>query len=170
MAQASSQLAATTPPPVPLSPFAARIVALHNSERRNVGAPAMAWDPVLAAGAAQWADYLARNGLFEHSDRRARPGVGENLASGSRGYFSVDALVGTWIGERRYFIPGTFPNNSSNGNWAAVSHYTQMIWPTTTRLGCAMASGRGRDVLVCRYSPKGNVDGRPVGYGRSERG
>jgi hypothetical protein len=38
-----------------------------------------------------------------------------------------------------------------------------MIWPTTTRVGCALASTPRTDYLVCRYSPAGNIDGRWVG-------
>lgn len=147
-----------------------RIVALHNAERARVGAVPLTWDPVLAAGAAQYAAQIAASGNFVHSDRAARPGIGENLWAGTRGYYSVEAAVGGWIGERRYFVPGIFPNNSSNGNWMSVSHYTQMIWPATTRIGCAWATGRGSDYLVCRYSPKGNIDGRTVGPTRGERG
>jgi hypothetical protein len=39
-----------------------------------------------------------------------------------------------------------------------------MIWPTTTRIGCALASTPRVDYLVCRYAGKGNVDGRAVGF------
>jgi hypothetical protein len=39
-----------------------------------------------------------------------------------------------------------------------------MVWPTTTRIGCAIASNARNDFLVCRYSPTGNVMGRPVPY------
>jgi hypothetical protein len=92
------------------------------------------------------------------------------MAMGARGYFDVNRLVGTWLAEKRNFVPGIFPNNSRTGDWFVVSHYSQMIWPTTTRIGCAMAGGRGNDYLVCRYSPKGNQDGKPVGYSRVERG
>jgi hypothetical protein len=71
-------------------------------------------------------------------------------------------MVGNWASERRYFVPGTFPNNSRSGNWEDIGHYTQMIWPTTTHVGCALASNATTDYLVCRYSPAGNVDGRVV--------
>ncbi len=130
----------------------------------------LAWDPVLAAGAAQYAAQIASSGNFVHSDRAARPGIGENLWAGTRGYYAVESAVGGWLGEKRYFVPGIFPNNSSDGNWMSVSHYTQMIWPTTTRIGCAWASGRSSDYLVCRYSPKGNINGRTLGFIRAERG
>lgn len=156
--------------PLIAAEFPARVLAAHNLERARVGAPPVLWDPVLAEGAAHYAAQMAATGNFNHSDRRARPGTGENLWMGTRGDYPVEAMVGAWAGEKRNFIPGIFPNNSSTGDWLGVSHYTQMIWPTTTRIGCALATNRSADYLVCRYSPKGNVDGRAVGYGRAERG
>ena len=46
-----------------------------------------------------------------------------------------------------------------SGDWSAVGHYTQIVWPTTRRVGCATASNRANDYLVCRYWPAGNVVG-----------
>lgn len=146
----------------PSEAFAARVLQAHNAARAAVGAAPLAWDPALAAGAAHWAQYLAASGRFDHSDRKGRPGIGENLWMGTRGAYSLEFMAGEWAAEQRHFKPGIFPDNSRTGNWMDVSHYTQMIWPTTRRIGCALASGRGRDYLVCRYSPKGNVDGRPL--------
>ena len=37
-----------------------------------------------------------------------------------------------------------------------------MIWPTTTRVGCAIASTQRIDYLVCRYATAGNMDGRKL--------
>jgi len=37
-----------------------------------------------------------------------------------------------------------------------------MVWRKTTEVGGAIATGGGNDVLVCRYSPPGNVIGEPV--------
>ena len=164
--------AAPPPPPAafPSNSFEGRILMMHNSERARLRLVPLAWDPALAAGAAQYAAYLAQTGNFTHSDRSTRPGVAENLAMGTRGYFDADRLVGSWLGEKAVFMPGIFPNNSRTGNWNHISHYSQVIWPTTTRIGCAMASGRGNNYLVCRYSPKGNRDGTAVGYTRGERG
>lgn len=143
-------------------PLAAGVLALHNVERAQIGSAPLAWDPQLAADAASWADYLADAGLFVHSDRKARRGVGENLAMGRRAFFSTDTLVRRWVAEKSDFIPGTYPANSRSGNWLHTAHYTQMIWPATQRIGCALGTGRGNDVLVCRYSPAGNIDGRAL--------
>jgi hypothetical protein len=81
---------------------------------------------------------------------------------GTHGAFTVEAMVRAWASEKRMFVPGVFPNNSRSGNWMDVAHYTQMIWPTTTRIGCALASTSRTDYLICRYSPAGNIDGKPV--------
>ena len=82
---------------------------------------------------------------------------------GTRGAFSVETMVNNWASEGRVFQRGVFPAVSRTDNWEDVGHYTQIVWPTTTRVGCAIASTARTDYLVCRYSPAGNIDGRPVG-------
>jgi hypothetical protein len=144
------------------SQFPARILAAHNAVRAEAGVPALAWDPALGAAAANYAMELALTNTFHHSDRRQRPNTGENLWMGTHGYYSFEAMVGGWSAERRFFMPGVFPTVSRSGNWEDVGHYTQMVWPTTTRVGCAVASNAAEDFLVCRYSPAGNIDGRPL--------
>ncbi len=144
------------------SQFPARVLAAHNVARAQAGVPGLVWDPALGGAAAAYAQQMALTNVFQHSDRKARPGIGENLWMGTRGGFSVETMVGNWASEKRQFVPGIFPNNSRSGNWMDVGHYTQMIWPTTTRVGCALASNGRTDYLVCRYSPAGNIDGRPV--------
>ena len=81
---------------------------------------------------------------------------------GTAGAYSPAAMVQSWAGERRFFRPGIFPNVSTTGNWADVAHYTQMIWASTTMVGCAVQRSSRQDVLVCRYSPSGNRDGQAV--------
>lgn len=144
--------------------FPARILAAHNAERARAGVGPLAWDPALGAAAAVYAQQMALTSRFAHSDRRGRPGIGENLWMGPRGVYGPEGMIGGWSSEKRWFRAGLFPNVSRTGNWADVGHYTQMIWPATTRVGCALASTGRTDYLVCRYATKGNVDGRPVGY------
>ena len=146
------------------SSFPARILAAHNGERARAGVAPLAWDNSLGDAAAGYATQMAMTGRFAHSDRSLRRGTGENLWMGTHGAFSVEAMVGGWASERRWFRPGLFPNVSRTGNWVDVAHYSQMIWPTTTRIGCALASTPRIDYLVCRYAGAGNIDGRPVGY------
>jgi len=156
--------------PLVASEFPARILAAHNAERALVGAPPLVWDNDLGTGAAAYAQQMAFTNVFQHSDRKARRGIGENLWMGTHGAYQVERMIGGWASEKRMFFPGIFPNNSRTGNWMDVAHYTQMIWPTTLRIGCALASNGRTDYLVCRYAPAGNIDGKWVGPGRAERG
>ena len=58
---------------------------------------------------------MAITGVFQHSNRQARRGIGENLWMGSHGAFSFETMVGGWASEKRFFRPGIFPNNSRPG-------------------------------------------------------
>ncbi|MFL6845672.1 MAG: CAP domain-containing protein [Allosphingosinicella sp.] len=136
-----------------------RLLAAHNRERDLAGLPPLRWDPVLAAGAAEWGEQLAASGAFEHSDADAGDPEGENLWAGTRGAYSPEAMVGGWIEEKKFFRPGTFPDNSTTGDFEDVGHYTQVVWRDTDRVGCALAAGAKEEVLVCRYRTAGNVEG-----------
>ena len=139
------------------------LLAGHNVARRQVGVRALSWDPALAQGAQAYANELARLNLLRHSPRAGRRGIGENLWMGTRDYFRPSLMVSHWASERSMFRAATFPAVSTTGNWADVGHYTQIIWPGTQRVGCAVGKSARSDVLVCRYWPSGNVDGQRVG-------
>lgn len=133
----------------------------HNAARKAVGAPPLVWDNALEASARKYAGVLAQTGRFQHDPANNGYGAqGENLWMGTRGAFGYDEMVGGWINERKNFKTGIFPDNSRTGNWGDIGHYTQIIWPTTTKVGCAIASNAQNDFLVCRYSPGGNIVGR----------
>ena len=139
--------------------FESRVLSAHNRERNTIGVEELQWNPALAASARQWADHLARTGQFEHAPEAEDEPEGENLWAGTRGYYSVEAMVDGWVREKRYFRQGTFPNNSTTGRVEDVGHYTQLVWRETLQVGCAMARGAKEDVLVCRYSQAGNYLG-----------
>ncbi len=133
----------------------------HNHARRSLGASPLQWDPALANNAALYASEMARSGSFQHDlQEGARVRQGENLWRGTRGAFSYAEMSGSWIEEKRLFKNGLFPNGSRTGKWSDVGHYTQIIWLSTTRIGCAIASNPRDDFLVCRYSPAGNIYAR----------
>lgn len=137
----------------------------HNDARRAVGQRPLKWNAQLAADAGRYARTLARTRIFQHSKgpRGATP-QGENLWMGSLDQFSYREMIGSWVNERRWFRRAAMPRVSSTGRWADVGHYTQMIWNSTTDVGCAMADNGRDEYLVCRYSPPGNVYGRdPMG-------
>lgn len=139
--------------PVLADDLSDQVLEVHNRERAEVGAPPLTWSDDLAASSAEWALHLASLGELQHSGGRA---YGENLWMGSTGYYSYSAMAQSWADEKRLFVYGTFPKVSSDGNWANVGHYTQVIWKNTTQVGCAVATGGSWDILVCRYGPPGN--------------
>lgn len=152
-------LAAT--PAAAQDPLATRLLAAHNQERLAVGHAPLQWDERLAADAASYSAVLAGVRRLIHSPRQTRPGQSENLAMATGGSRTPEQLVGLWSQEKLLLRPGVFPAVSRTGRWEDVAHYTQMVWPTTTRVGCAIHRADW-DYLVCRYSPKGNIDGKPV--------
>jgi hypothetical protein len=137
------------------------MLAGHNRARAAVGAPPLVWDGALAQEASRYARQLADIGRFEHAtDLHIGPHRGENLWEGTRGAYAYGEMVAGWIGEKRRYKPGVMPDISTSGSWHDVGHYSQIIWRTTTAFGCAMASNAEVDILVCRYTPPGNIIGR----------
>ena len=108
---------------------------IHNRERTAVGGRPLRWNVGLAARAQDYANRLARTGQLAHASRAGRGIERENLNRGLPGW-NTDQMMGNWLNEKRNFTPGTFPNVSRTGNWYDVGHYSQMIWPTTTDIGC----------------------------------
>lgn len=147
----------------PEAGFAMRVVAAHNQLRSAAAVQPLRWDAGLAASAEAYAVELVRTGRFAHSQAERRQGTGENLWMGSRGAFPVDRMVADWASEKRWFRAGRFPGVSTTGRWEDVGHYTQIIWPTSVRVGCAVRSSRQNDYFVCHYAQGGNVFGQMVG-------
>ena len=158
---AAQSLGYAAPPGTATGQLASRLLAAQNRERAAVGHAPLVWDSALAASAATYGPTLARLRHLVHSPRGTRPGQRENLAMAYHGTLSPEQLVGMWSAEKRYLRAGIFPAVSSSGNWEDVAHYTQMVWPTTTHVGCALYQADW-DYLICRYSPPGNIDGKPV--------
>ncbi len=139
----------------------AAMMTLHNAARASARVPELIWDDALAKDAEGYARELARQARFEHSKQpRGNPPQGENLWTGTRGAYRYDEMAQHWIDEQRFFVNAAVPNVSRSGKFADVGHYTQIVWRTTTRVGCGFASNKRDDYLVCRYLAAGNVWGQ----------
>ena len=149
----------------PLDIQMVEVLRVHNDTRAQFGSQPLVWDPQLAVAAQTYAGHLARTGRLVHSPREGRGNSRENLSMGMAGW-SGRQLLQTWLAERPKFRAGMYPDVSSTGRWADVSHFTQMVWPKTATLGCGTADGRGYRWLVCRYAPGGNRDGVYLGAPR----
>jgi uncharacterized protein YkwD len=143
------------------------ILALHNQYRAAAGVAPLVWDDQLAADAQVWVDGLvARGGTLAH-DNPADPGdpatgrakgEGENLAGGE----SAATAPAQWYAEKPQFDAATNKSgfNDTNPDWVNWGHYTQMMWSTTTSVGCGTAPGPRYQITSCRYRPPGNSDGQ----------
>lgn len=142
-----------------VNPFAEQLLARHNMERDRKGVTRLTWSRKLAQEAQGWADRLAIENTMRHADYETRGGAGENLWMGSAGYFGAEQMVDAFLAERKHYRPGAFPQVSRTGKWEDVGHYTQIIWPATQEVGCAVSRNASNDFLVCRYWPAGNMAG-----------
>jgi hypothetical protein len=143
--------------------FSQEILAAHNRYRLAAGVPPLVWSDDLASAARVWADTLNSNLQFAHDPGAGARNQGENLWMGTADRFSLTQMVDDWGSEQRNFQNGLFPNVSTTGNWFDVGHYSQMVWRSTTSVGCAGITGSDRNYrLVCRYGPAGNILGQQV--------
>ncbi|GIL60673.1 hypothetical protein Vafri_15207, partial [Volvox africanus] len=141
---------------------AADALAEHNKDRALHGCPALTWNENLAKGAQTWAQTLTA----DCSDLHHSGGTyGENLSSSS-GYiqlFAKDMLctpaVKGWYGEVKKYIFSTTPWTDNQAHFFDIGHFTQVVWKSTTQVGCGAALGDFDTclIVVCRYSPPGNV-------------
>lgn len=146
------------------------LVAGHNQLRAQVGTPPLAWSETNASSAQRWAEQLAREdcGLRYSTDMARRETTGENLyqAWGSSPYEgwkrSPAELVARWSAEGLYYDHASQRCNAPQGR--QCGQYLQMIWETTTAVGCGRARCPSREVWVCHYTPRGNQEGlKPYG-------
>jgi len=111
----------------------------------SAGSPPLTWSEGLASSAASYASQCR----FAHSGGSLGP-VGENLAAGT-GYFPASAAVALFSSDQ--------PDPAHQ-----FTHYTQVVWKSTTQLGCGVAFCSGifdkpATYHVCLYDPVGNVVG-----------
>ena len=132
----------------------------HNAARAAVGVPPLVWSDTLATTARAYAEEMTRTRKFEHAPQpQDMSREGENLWTGTRSAYAYPEMIGHWVAEKRDFVNGVTPAFSRTSKWEDVAHYTQIVWRGSTQVGCAMASNKTDDYLVCRYSPPGNVFG-----------
>lgn len=145
--------------------MAEEALAAHNLVRSQVAQPAnypgawsalpaMIWSDEVAASAQAWADSLTAPNLNCRLMHENGGTLGENIAGGYLGY-SPKRAVDDWAVEKQdYAFNPVYEHNNAWG------HYTQIVWRSSTELGCGMAfCNNGTNVIVCRYRPAGNVRG-----------
>ncbi|XP_059702877.1 glioma pathogenesis-related protein 1-like [Haemorhous mexicanus] len=163
--------------PDPRDPeFIKDCVQTHNTLRSKVDPPAsnmlyMSWDPDLAKTAKAW----AKKCLFKHNIHLKERGkvhprfatAGENIWTGTISVFTVKAALASWFHEVESY------DYDSNKCTKVCGHYTQVVWATSYKVGCAVhycptmqyINIRNAAHFICNYGPPGNFPVRPYKTG-----
>jgi len=144
------------------------MVAAHNRWRKTVGTPPLTYSTELAASAQEWANHLKQTNQCRMQHSKPDSKYGENLfwasaiewSDGRRELQKVSPkmVVDDWSSERTDY---NYKSNSC-AKGKMCGHYTQVIWKTTTTVGCAIAvcEDSREQVWVCQYQPPGNWVGK----------
>jgi hypothetical protein len=156
----------------------------HNADRAEHGVPALTWDPTLAKNAQAWVNGCHKakdkdgNEFFCHQKKPQNGDVGlcgtdasyhhgENLSYGIPSRTGLEAIDGWYCEGDDYdynnpkLVFGTMHGCGKVGNPNGVNgHFTQVVWKSTTKLGCAKNTcslgGVSGTLWACEYDPPGN--------------
>jgi hypothetical protein len=151
-----------------------------NVARAKHGVPALTTDQKAVDYARSRAQHESTGHKLDLGHDGPDESYGENLFWGSNGYLSsspnivprscTDA-VNSWYGEVNDY------DFNAPGYHDRTGSFTQLVWKSTTSVGCAKAAGPGvadtHDMLetyvVCEFTPRGNIiiDGAPNGSGQT---
>ncbi|KAI8077226.1 CAP domain-containing protein [Gilbertella persicaria] len=120
-------------------------LAAHNKYRSKHHVPNVKWSTKLSNHAQTVTDSC----VWGHSMK----GTGQNIAYG---YKSMEAVVDAWYNEVKNY------NYKNGGFSSSTGHFTQVVWKSTTEIGCAATycSNLKATYYVCDYSPPGNCAGQ----------
>ena len=146
----------------------ANIVAAHNKLRAEVGVTKLTYSKSLAASAQAWAEHLKQTNACQMRHSEPDGQYGENLFWGSAVSWtdgrkalqkvSSKQVVEDWGSEKADFDDAS--NTCVDGKMCG--HYTQIVWRSTTKVGCGVAvcDESQAQVWVCQYQPAGNWVGK----------
>lgn len=143
---AGGNVTSDAPPPF------ANLLIQHNTYRaRHKSTGRLYWSPLLADHAAA----VATQCLLRHTGSNML--WGENLfwttGKVSNPMLATDAATDMWYAEIAAY------NYSNPGPQVGVGHFTQVVWRSTTAVGCAVQNCKDSTYVVCHYLPMGNMVG-----------
>ncbi|ESN97573.1 hypothetical protein HELRODRAFT_85437, partial [Helobdella robusta] len=115
------------------------------------------WSSKLANYAASWAQRCS----FEHgqpAEAKNDGYIGQNLYVSSSPNVNFESAIQSWYDEKPYY---NYSSNTCRSN-KMCGHYTQIVWATTTEVGCAVqvcnngisiAGYSSGHIIVCNYLP-----------------
>jgi len=138
----------------------------HNKIRAKHKVPPLKWSDKLAKYSQQWANQMGTSGSCKMYHRPGTPPYGENLYRSTAIVWSdgrreispvtIKNVVKAWTDEERWY---SYKNNRCQPG-RQCGHYTQVVWKTTTEVGCAIKVCNDKSqTWVCSYNPAGNYTG-----------
>ncbi|XP_051885748.1 glioma pathogenesis-related protein 1-like [Pristis pectinata] len=159
--------------------FIRECVNTHNLYRSQVDPPAsdmlyMSWDRILAEAALAW----SKKCWFEHNSDLKKPWklhpvfrtIGENIYVQTGSTLNVPAAIKSWYDEVQHY------NYDSRRCTRVCGHYTQLVWASSYKVGCAVHTCPGgitdfhpqlSTIFVCDYGPPGNYQRHPYLKGKA---
>ena len=128
------------------------IILKQNIIRGNLEIPVLEKSDMLENIAKEETKMLCQNPY----NYRVREDYGVNIYRGTK-FPEADEVINLWIREQRHYRG----NEITEQGILNFGHYTQIIWRQTTVIGCSMSQTKGgMYIIVCLYSPKGNIIGQ----------
>ncbi|KAG6612169.1 putative SCP-like extracellular protein [Phytophthora cinnamomi] len=115
------------------------------------------WDADLATKAASAAQKCSAT---------TSTGVNAFQSTATNASDAIDQAIQQWVVETAVSTIKTMAQPGSSGLDVGVgvyNSYSQVVWASTTSVGCATATCSGGELVVCEYSPAGN-DGESAWY------
>ncbi|TKY54606.1 Pathogenesis-related protein PR-1 [Spatholobus suberectus] len=128
----------------------------HNLVRATKWELPLMWNFQLEQYARWWAGQRKADCKPEHSFPENDFKLGENIYWGSGSTWTPTDAVRAWADEEKYY---TYATNTCAPR-QICGHYTQIVWNSTRRIGCARVVCDDGDVfMTCNYDPVGNYVG-----------
>ncbi len=142
------------------------MLSTHNVVRKSVGVPSLTWSDSISESAQAWSEVLKTEKCAMRHDPDTP--YGENIfwswnSNGkNKDLISTPSDATTWWTSETAFY-NYDENTCKKGE--QCDHYTQMVWGSTTEVGCGVSTcirgSEHTDIWVCRYNPPGNNGDRP---------
>uniref|UniRef100_A0A3B4D3X2 SCP domain-containing protein n=1 Tax=Pygocentrus nattereri TaxID=42514 RepID=A0A3B4D3X2_PYGNA len=132
------------------SSFEREFLQIHNTYRKQHGAPPLTINHDLCRSAQAWAENLLSIKTLKHS----KADYGENL------YYTWSSVpktltgreaVDSWYSEIKDY------NFKKPGFTSGTGHFTQVVWKDTEEVGFGLATDGAAIFVVGQYLPAGNI-------------